>query len=55
MTLGDGEFVIDAEAAGKILKDEYTDLGIADKGSSGIEVPDHDVMTVGGSKIGDVW
>ncbi|WP_316846424.1 RHS repeat-associated core domain-containing protein [Pedobacter psychrodurus] len=55
LTLGDGEFVIDAEGAGKILRDEYTDLGISDKGSSGIEVPDHDVMTVGGSTIGDVW
>ena len=55
LTFGDGQFVIDAEGAGTILKDEYIDIGYQDIGMYPKDVPSHDVMTVGGSTIRDVW
>lgn len=55
LTFGDREFVIDAEGAGTILRDEYIDIGCQDTGVNPKDVPSHDVMTVGGSTIRDVW
>lgn len=56
LTFGDGEFFIDGYGAGKILTDEYTELGgYTDNGNSPKDVPNHDVMTVGGSQIGNSW
>jgi len=51
LALADGEFSMDGESAGKILEDDYTQLKISDTGNSPVEVPEHDVMTVGGSTI----
>lgn len=55
VNFGDGQFVIDAEGVGTILKDEYIDIGYNDIGMNPKDIPSHDVMTVGGSTIRDVW
>ncbi len=46
LTFGDGQFVIDAENAGKILNDEYDKIG-SDTGKEPQQQGEHDVVTVG--------
>lgn len=46
LTFGDGQFVIDAENAGKILSDEYDKVG-SDTGNEPRQQGEHDVVTVG--------
>ena len=46
LTFGDGQFVIDAENAGKILNDEYDKVG-SDTGNEPKQQGEHDVVTVG--------
>jgi hypothetical protein len=46
LTFGDGQFVIDAESAGKILNDEYDKVG-SDTGNEPKQQGDPNVVTVG--------
>ncbi|WP_293308145.1 hypothetical protein [Pedobacter sp. UBA5917] len=58
VTFGDGKFVIDGQAAGQILANEYSPFTnesgsiLSDSGNSPTNnIPAHDVITVGGSQI----